>query len=66
MDRARAHDRVPVAIQNVKRLRLERAIAAGLGLHRANAIVVIILYRLSPAIDRFVGAGIANNDVVLA
>src|SRR4051794_22979419 len=66
MDWAVVNEAVPFLLREVKRAGLEWAIAAGLGLHCPDAVLVIILDRVASRLECLVGPGIAHDDVLLA
>src|SRR3954463_14564659 len=65
MDRSLGGERVPVASREVKRVGLERPIAARLRRQGAYAVLVIVLDRLTPRVERLVRAAVAQDQVVL-
>jgi len=66
MDRAIGFDLLPFVPREIERVRLERAVTARFVFIRSDAILVIILDCLTPALQRLVGCGIAHDEVVFA
>ena len=56
----------PFLFGQIKLNRFQRSIASRRALHRADAVLVIILDRLAPAFQRLVGRGVADDEVAIA
>ena len=65
VDRALRFDALPLVFREIERVGFERAVAARLAFHRANAVLVIIVDRFTAAAKRLVGGGIANDEIIL-
>src|SRR5258708_7284945 len=64
VDRPRRDEPGPFLLRQVECAGLDGAVAAGFGLHRPHAVLVIIVDRLAPRLERLVGARIAKDQVL--